>query len=136
MAVFVPVAFIPGMTGLINKQFALTIAMAVGLSGFNSLTLSPALCAVLLRPGSGKSNVFFRAFNKGFDKLSSGYAASVKVMAKMWYVVLAVFIGPVPADSLLVWLNNHGICARGGSGLFSAHWCSCPTPPPSSAPRP
>ena len=93
MAVFVPVAFIPGMTGLINKQFALTIAMAVGLSGFNSLTLSPALCAVMLRPGSGKSNVFFRAFNKGFEKLSSGYAASVKVMAKMWYLVLAVFAG-------------------------------------------
>ncbi len=93
MAVFVPVAFIPGMTGLINKQFALTIAMAVGLSGFNSLTLSPALCAVMLRPGSGKSNAFFRAFNKGFEKLSSGYAASVKVMAKMWYLVLAVFVG-------------------------------------------
>jgi HAE1 family hydrophobic/amphiphilic exporter-1 len=93
MAVFVPVAFIPGMTGLINKQFALTIAMAVGLSGFNSLTLSPALCAVMLRPGSGKSNVFFRAFNKGFEKLSSGYAAGVKVMAKMWYLVLAVFAG-------------------------------------------
>ncbi len=93
MAVFVPVAFIPGMTGMINKQFALTIAMAVGLSGFNSLTLSPALCAVFLKSGSGKTNAFFRAFNKGFDKLSSGYAASVKVMAKMWYVVLAAFIG-------------------------------------------
>ncbi len=93
MAVFVPVAFIPGMTGLINKQFALTIAMAVGLSGFNSLTLSPALCAVMLKPASGKSNVFFRTFNKGFEKLSSGYAASVKVMAKVWVVVLAAFIG-------------------------------------------
>ncbi|MGD8293017.1 MAG: multidrug efflux RND transporter permease subunit [Desulfobacterales bacterium] len=93
MAVFVPVAFIPGMTGMLYNQFALTIAMAVGLSGFNSLTLSPALCAILLRPGSGKTNAVFRAFNKGFDKLASGYAASVKVMAKMWYVVLAVFVG-------------------------------------------
>jgi HAE1 family hydrophobic/amphiphilic exporter-1 len=93
MAVFVPVAFIPGMTGMLYNQFALTIAMAVGLSGFNSLTLSPALCAVLLRPGSGKTNAVFRAFNKGFEKLASGYAASVKVMAKMWYVVLAVFAG-------------------------------------------
>jgi HAE1 family hydrophobic/amphiphilic exporter-1 len=92
MAVFVPVAFIPGMTGMLYNQFALTIAMAVGLSGFNSLTLSPALCAVLLRPGSGKTNAVFRAFNKGFENLSSGYAASVKVMAKIWYVVLALFI--------------------------------------------
>jgi HAE1 family hydrophobic/amphiphilic exporter-1 len=47
----------------------------------------------MLRPGSGKTNVFFRAFNKGFEKLSSGYAAIVKVMAKMWYLVLAVFVG-------------------------------------------
>jgi HAE1 family hydrophobic/amphiphilic exporter-1 len=93
MAVFVPVAFIPGMTGMLNKQFALTIAMAVGLSGFNSLTLSPALCAVFLRPGSGKTNAFFRAFNKGFDKLTNGYAASVKVMAGKWYLVFAVFAG-------------------------------------------
>jgi HAE1 family hydrophobic/amphiphilic exporter-1 len=93
MAVFVPVAFIPGMTGMLNKQFALTIAMAVGLSGFNSLTLSPALCAVFLRPGSGKTNAFFRAFNKGFDKLANGYAASVKVMAGKWYLVFAVFAG-------------------------------------------
>jgi HAE1 family hydrophobic/amphiphilic exporter-1 len=81
MAVFLPVAFIPGMTGMLYNQFALTIAMAVGLSGFNSLTLSPALCAVFLRPGSGKTNRFFKAFNTGFDKLANGYAASVKVMA-------------------------------------------------------
>jgi hydrophobe/amphiphile efflux-1 (HAE1) family protein len=93
MAVFVPVAFIPGMTGLLYNQFALTIAMAVGLSGINSLTLSPALCAVFLRKGSGKTNAFFRAFNNGFNKLANGYAASVKVMARMWYLVLAAFVG-------------------------------------------
>ena len=93
MAVFVPVAFIPGMTGMLYNQFALTIAMAVGLSGINSLTLSPALCAVLLRKGSGKTNALFRAFNNGFDKLANGYAAGVKVMARLWYIVLAAFVG-------------------------------------------
>jgi HAE1 family hydrophobic/amphiphilic exporter-1 len=93
MAVFVPVAFIPGMTGMLYNQFALTIAMAVGLSGINSLTLSPALCAVFLREGSGKTNRFFKAFNKGFDKLANGYAASVKVMAGKWYLVFIVFAG-------------------------------------------
>ncbi len=94
MAVFVPVAFIPGMTGMLYNQFALTIAMAVGLSGVNSLTLSPALCGVFLRPPSGKKkNVFFRAFNTSFKKLANGYAASVKVMAKIWYLVLVVFVG-------------------------------------------
>jgi hydrophobe/amphiphile efflux-1 (HAE1) family protein len=94
MAVFVPVSFIPGMTGQLYNQFALTIAISVGLSGFNSLTLSPALCAVLLRPESNKrKNAFFRTFNRGFDRLAEGYAASVKVLSKLWFVVLVTFVG-------------------------------------------
>ena len=77
MAVFVPVAFIPGLTGQLYNQFALTIAIAVGISGFNSLTLSPAMCAVLLRPRSGgRKNVVFRAFDTGFAKLTDGYVAA------------------------------------------------------------
>ncbi len=97
MAVFVPVAFIPGMTGLLYNQFALTIAIAVGLSGINSLTLSPALCGVFLRPpsSSDKKNAFFRAFNNGFEKFASGYAASVKMMTKAWVLVMLVFAGLV-----------------------------------------
>lgn len=92
MAVFVPVAFIPGMTGMLYNQFALTIAIAVGLSGFNSLTLSPALAGILLRPETGEKNRFFRAFNTGFDKLASGYANSVETLSKSWLVGL-IFIG-------------------------------------------
>jgi HAE1 family hydrophobic/amphiphilic exporter-1 len=93
MAVFVPVSFIPGMTGLLYNQFALTIAISVGLSGFNSLTLSPALCAVFLRPQTGKKNAFFRAFNHSFDALSNGYASSVAVLSKAWILVFLVFAG-------------------------------------------
>jgi HAE1 family hydrophobic/amphiphilic exporter-1 len=93
MAVFVPVAFIPGMTGQLYNQFALTIAIAVGLSGFNSLTLSPALAAVLLRPETGEKNRFFRAFNTAFDKLSNGYANSVKTLSRAWVLVGLVFAG-------------------------------------------
>lgn len=94
MAVFVPVGFIPGMTGMLYNQFAITIAISVGLSGFNSLTLSPALCVVFLRSGrAGKVNRFFQAFNNGFDSLAEGYARSVKVMSSKWYLVLAVFAG-------------------------------------------
>jgi len=93
MAVFVPVSFIPGMTGQLYNQFSLTIAMAVGLSGINSLTLSPALCAVLLKPASGKKNFLFRAFNAGFNRLSSGYAEAVRWMSKLWYVTMAAFAG-------------------------------------------
>ena len=93
MAVFVPVSFIPGMTGLLYNQFALTIAIAVGFSGINSLTLSPALCAVFLKRGSGRPNAFFRAFNRVFEALSSGYANSVKHLAKVWYLALVAFVG-------------------------------------------
>jgi hydrophobe/amphiphile efflux-1 (HAE1) family protein len=93
MAVFVPVAFIPGMTGQIYNQFALTIAIAVGLSGFNSLTLSPALAGLLLRPETGKKNRVFRAFNTGFDKLSTGYATAVKKLAGVWVLVALAFAG-------------------------------------------
>lgn len=93
MAVFVPCAFIPGMTGLLYNQFSLTIAIAVGLSGINSLTLSPALCAILLRPASGEKNVAFRAFNRGFEALASGYARSVEIMSRIWVVVFVAFAG-------------------------------------------
>ena len=93
MAVFVPVAFIPGLTGQLYNQFALTIAIAVGLSGLNSLSLSPALCATLLRPRSAPTNVLSRAFNRGFQKLADGYARSVETCARVWYLPLAIFAG-------------------------------------------
>ena len=93
MAVFVPVSFIPGMTGQLYNQFALTIAISVGLSGFNSLTLSPALAAVLLRPETGEKNRFFRAFNTAFDQLSGAYATAVETLSRLWWLVGLVFIG-------------------------------------------
>jgi HAE1 family hydrophobic/amphiphilic exporter-1 len=92
IAVFVPCAFIPGMTGLLYNQFSLTIAIAVALSGINALTLSPALCAILLRP-PGKKNVVFRAFNRGFEALASGYASSVRLLSGVWFLVLLAFGG-------------------------------------------
>ncbi|MDJ0891630.1 MAG: multidrug efflux RND transporter permease subunit [Gammaproteobacteria bacterium] len=93
MAVFVPVAFIPGMTGQLYNQFSLTIAIAVGLSGINALTLSPALAGILLRPPSTRKNAVFRAFNRGFEALASGYARGVKVMARTWQLVFVAFAG-------------------------------------------
>lgn len=94
LAVFVPVAFIPGMTGRLYNQFALTIAVSVAISALVSLSLSPALCAVLLRPGrSSREGVFFRHFNKAFDTFSDTYAASVRVLVQFWYLAVIVFAG-------------------------------------------
>src|ERR1700678_4468325 len=75
-AVFIPTAFVPGITGQLYKQFAVTIAISVLFSAFNALTLSPALSALLLRPrkeARGPLGAFFRWFNKGFGHVTDGY---------------------------------------------------------------
>ncbi|WP_439134820.1 efflux RND transporter permease subunit [Pseudomaricurvus sp.] len=73
LAVFVPVAFMPGITGEIYKQFAITIAVAVLISSVNALTLSPALCATLLRADKTKKLVALRPVEAGLHKLNTGY---------------------------------------------------------------
>ena len=120
MAVFIPVAFIPGMTGMLYNQFALTIAMSVALSGINSLTLSPALCGMLLKlPKEKKKNFFFRAFNNGFEKLANGYANSIKRMARFWYVVVIAFIVLCLATVYLFSVLPTGFVPEEDQGYFT-----------------
>lgn len=73
MAVFIPTAFVAGVTGELYKQFALTIAAATFFSGLNSLTLTPALCALFLRPSAPGRNFVYRAFDKIYNRLVSVY---------------------------------------------------------------
>ncbi len=102
-AVFVPVAFMAGVTGQLYKQFALTIAVAVVWSVVNALTLSPALSAMLLKkpkPGKGPIAKFFKGFNKGFDWLGNRYGSIVGGLARkatfsmllLVAVVVAIFL--------------------------------------------
>src|ERR1700686_4987126 len=83
-AMFVPTIFIPGITGRLYQQFAATIAISVILSAFNALTLSPALAAVLLRPGSAGNlpflQRFFGWFNRFFDRSTEGYLRWSRVL--------------------------------------------------------
>lgn len=74
LSVFVPVCFLPGITGELYRQFALTISISVAISAINALSLSPALCAVLLREEKEHTFFFFRWFNKSFDWLTSRYS--------------------------------------------------------------
>jgi len=101
-AVFVPTAFLGGITGEFYRQFALTIAVATMLSAFNSLTLSPALCALLLQPRDAPRDWFqrlwdrllgrfFMWFNGAFDRLSHGYARSVGRLVRRAGIGLAVY---------------------------------------------
>jgi hydrophobic/amphiphilic exporter-1 (mainly G- bacteria), HAE1 family len=73
VAVFVPVAFFPGTTGILFRQFALTIAFSIAISAFNALTLTPALSAILLGREHGEKNWFFRQVDKGIAAVTNGY---------------------------------------------------------------
>jgi len=104
-AVFVPTAFIPGITGLLYQQFALTIAISVLISAFNALTLSPALCALLLRPKSetrGPLGSFYAWFNRVFGRATDGYVnmsallirrSTISLILLAGIAVIAGFIG-------------------------------------------
>ncbi len=102
-AVFIPVAFISGISGQFYRQFALTIAAATVISAFNSLTLSPALCAMLLKPhthGEVREGLlmrgvhgFFRMFNRSFDGFTSGYAWLSRRLVRFALLVLVVYAG-------------------------------------------
>jgi len=92
MAVFIPVAFLPGVTGRLYNQFALTIAISVGISAFNSLTLSPALCAAFLRERPPTTFILFRWFNAGFAALAHFYARSVRFLIRIRWVMFALFL--------------------------------------------
>ena len=103
-AVFIPTAFISGLSGMFYKQFAITIAISTVISAFNSLTLSPALSALLLRghhaPKDGLTRIldrllgwFFRPFNRFFDWASGGYSRAVARVLRVSAVALAVYVG-------------------------------------------
>ncbi|GGC82833.1 efflux RND transporter permease subunit [Chelatococcus reniformis] len=92
MAVFIPVAFIPGVAGRLYNQFALTVAISVGISAFNSLTLSPALAAAFLRHRGEVKFPPFRWFNAGFDRMSHAYARSIRTLIRFRWLMIALFI--------------------------------------------
>jgi hydrophobic/amphiphilic exporter-1 (mainly G- bacteria), HAE1 family len=113
VAVFVPTAFIPGISGQFYRQFALTIAVSTVISAFNSLTLSPALAAWLLKPHDHQPprNPILRAgnrlangFNRGFDATSNGYARAVGTFVRRKLIVLPVYVGLLAGT---VWIANH-----------------------------
>lgn len=96
LSVFIPTAFISGITGALYKQFALTIAVSTAFSGFNALTLTPALCALFLNPKKEPKFFIFRWFNKGWTWISGIYE---KWMGKMlnksilWFIIFVIVMG-------------------------------------------
>lgn len=92
MSVFIPTAFISGITGELYKQFALTIAVSTAFSGFNALTFTPAMCALFLRPTKQPRFFLYRWFNKGFDTTRNGYDSVVGKMLRHPALSIVVFL--------------------------------------------
>jgi len=95
-SVFIPMAFMGGIKGLLNQQFAITIAVSVLISAFNALTLSPALSALLLRPrkeAKGPVGKFFAWFNRWFGKMTGGYVSWSHALIRRWGIALLLLLG-------------------------------------------
>ena len=125
-AVFVPTAFIPGISGQFYRQFALTIASATLISCLVSLTLSPALAALLLRPRSRarRSGIgrilgrFFDRFNAGFDRLSNLYGKGVGKIVRLSALVLVAYAGLIVLTGVQFWRAPGGFIPAQDQGYF------------------
>ncbi|BBD08283.1 efflux RND transporter permease subunit [Desulfovibrio ferrophilus] len=92
-SVFVPVAFMGGLAGEMYKQFAVTIAVSVVISGIVALTLTPALCAILLKPGHQEPIAPLRWFNRFFERITNGYTTGVRLLLKRGVLAVVLLLG-------------------------------------------
>lgn len=97
LSVFIPTAFISGITGQLYKQFALTIAASTAFSGFNALTFTPAMCALFLKPKKQSNFFIYRWFNKGFGRSLKWYDTFVGRMLKRPVLSIVIFFGIILA---------------------------------------
>ncbi|WP_116105321.1 efflux RND transporter permease subunit [Lewinella sp. IMCC34191] len=111
VAIFVPVAFITGLTGQLYQQFAITISVAVLLSSLVALTLAPALAVMLFstdRKQAGRLEKVFKPFNRGLEKLKRGYASGLDWVLTHYYIALALLLGIIVATYVLFQVEPTG----------------------------
>ena len=127
-AVFIPTAFITGITGQFFRQFALTIAVSTIISAFNSLTMSPALGVILLRPHGEQKDIltrffngtlgwFFRGFNKAFDWMIDRYGRSVAGIVRKLFICGVLYLGLLALTGLRFQDHSRGLCSAAGPRL-------------------
>ncbi|MEB2345243.1 MAG: multidrug efflux RND transporter permease subunit [Deltaproteobacteria bacterium] len=117
-AVFVPVAFLPGTTGLLLRQFGITVTCAVLISLLNALTLSPALCALVMRAHGEEKNALFRGFERGFGAVLRRYDRGVRALFPRRLLVLGVFGALVLGTALLFRAMPTGFLPDEDQGYF------------------
>jgi len=137
-AVFLPVTFITGSTGVFYKQFGITLAVAILLSAVNALTLSPALCAILLRPHSEEEkkkrffNFFYHRFDVVFDSVKRNYERAVGFLARKKWIVVCVIVVFAASLALLIKTTPSSFVPSEDQGTIFA---SISLPPASGMPR-
>ena len=118
-AVFVPVAFVSGITGALYRQFALTIVIAVSISGLVALTLTPALCSLLLRGETTRKRRVFRVFDKGFGKLTNRYVRAATSIVGHPRPAMAAFLVLLALTALLYRIVPRGFLPSEDKGYFA-----------------
>ncbi len=117
LSVFIPIAFLPGITGQLFRQFAVTISVAMMISAINALTLSPALCGVFLRYGGPKKGIMGRIL-RGIDSVRDGYASLVQRLVRVSAVVLLLVAGIAAGTYFLSLKTPTGFLPEEDQGAF------------------
>lgn len=131
-SVFLPIAFLGGMTGVMYKQFSVTIAISVLISALMALTLTPSLCALLIKKNKHEPRGFFLWFDKFFEKVTDGYIACVKFFLHHRKMAILSFVGVLAAIGLLFKVVPGGLVPMEDMGNLLM---SYELPPASSLPR-
>jgi multidrug efflux pump len=119
-AVFVPIAFLGGLTGELYRQFAVTISMAVVISGIVALTLTPSLCVIVLKPEKRRERGFFAWFNRGFGRATDHYESGVAWIIRRGGVGLALFACMVAAAAWLWHITPGSLVPDEDQGFYIA----------------
>ncbi len=136
-SVFISAAFLPGTTGQLYKQFAITIAISVIISGFVALTLTPAMCGVLLKHTKPPERGFFAWFNRGFARFTDAFGRAVTLVIKRMTVAFVLLAVMIFVDRPLVHDPSHELRAERGPGIRHEphHHARCRKPQPHRAVR-
>ncbi|AZB71441.2 efflux RND transporter permease subunit [Synechococcus elongatus] len=129
LAVFIPVMFFPGTTGIVYRQFAITLSAAIIFSTFNALTFSPTMAALFLKPeGTAPEKIdravnflmgwFFRLFNSGFGQLERWYSRVIEILKSSRYLILAIFVVGLLATVWMLRVTPTGFIPEEDQGLM------------------
>ncbi|MCF8777848.1 multidrug efflux RND transporter permease subunit VmeZ [Vibrio sp. IRLE0018] len=118
LAVFLPVAMLPGITGIMYRQFALTICISVVISSINALTLAPALCSLVLKQGGENTANWFKAFNRGLERVTYRYGQIAGFLVKKSLLLVAFFMVAVAAVALFAKTTSTAFVPQEDKGIL------------------